>query len=98
VNNSATREAYCECVIIGVTKGDNTAGLLARKYRERFSDNSAFNAPTAHRANDFAVLIDCHCSTCAARARALNVNNTSKGDALAGCAPTVDVVKEVTHD
>jgi hypothetical protein len=98
VNNAAACETNGKGVVIGVTKGDNAAWLFSGKNGECFCNNSALNATTTHGTNDFAVFVDSHCGTCAARARALDVNNASKSDALAGCAPTVDVVKKVTHD
>jgi hypothetical protein len=93
VNDAATREADGKCVVIGVTECDNTAGLFARENRKCFGNDSAFHASTTHGTNDFAIFVHGHCGTCAAWARTLNVNNASKSDALACCAPTVDVVK-----
>jgi hypothetical protein len=98
VNNAAACETNGKGVVIGVTKGDNTAWLFSGENGERFGNNSALHAAATHGANDFTVFIDSHCSTRATRARALDVDNASKSDALAGCAPTVNVVKEVTHD
>jgi uncharacterized protein YcnI len=98
VNDAAACKANGKGVVIGVTKGDNPAWLFSGKNGERFCDNSALHAAATHGANDFTIFIDSHCSTCATRARALDVDNASKSDALAGCAPTVNVVKKVTHD
>jgi hypothetical protein len=98
VNDAATGEANCKGVVIGVAEGDNAAGLFARENRECFGDDSAFHATAADRTNDFTVFVDSHGSASTARAGALNVDNASKSNALAGCAPTVNVIKEVTHD
>jgi hypothetical protein len=98
MNDAAACETYCKGIVIGVAKGDNAAWLFSRKNGECFCDDSALNATTTHGTNDFAVFVDSHCGASATWARALDVNNASKSDALAGCAPTVDVVKKVTHD
>jgi hypothetical protein len=98
VNNATACETNGKGVVIGVTKGDNATWLFSGKNGERFCNNSTLYASTTHRTNDFTVFIDSHCGTCTTRARALDVDNASKSDALAGCAPTVNVVKEVTHD
>ena len=93
MNDATTCEADCKCVVIGIAEGDNAAWLFARENGECFGDDCAFHATAADRTNDFAVFVDGHCGTGTARARALNVDDASKSDALAGCAPTVDVVK-----
>jgi hypothetical protein len=98
MNDAAACEAHGKSIVIGVTKGDNAAGLFSGENCKRFCNNSALDASTTHGANDFTVFVDSHCGTSAAWARALDVDNASKSDALAGCAPTVDVVKKVTHD
>jgi hypothetical protein len=98
VNDAAAGEANGKGIIIGVAKGDNAAWLFSGKNCERFCNDSALDASTTHGTNDFAVFVDSHCGASATWARALDVNNASKSDALAGCAPTVDVVKKVTHD
>jgi hypothetical protein len=98
VNDAAASETNSKGIIIGVAKGDNAAWLLSGKNGERFCNNSTLHASATHGSNDFAVFIDSHCCTRATRARALDIDNASKSDALAGCAPTVDVVKKVTHD
>jgi hypothetical protein len=98
VNDAAACEAHCKSIVIGVTKGDNATWLFSGKNGECFCNNSALNATTTYGTNDFTVFVDSHCGASATWARALDVNNASKSDALAGCAPTVDVVKKVTHD
>jgi hypothetical protein len=98
VNDAAACEAHCKSIVIGVAKGDNATWLFSGENCKRFCNNSALHAAATHGANDFTIFVDSHCGTCASRARALDVDNASKSDALAGCAPTVNVVKKVTHD
>jgi len=97
VDDSTTRETNGECVVIGITKRDNSTGLLAAEDCESFGDDCAFHATTAHGTDDFAVFIDCHCGTGTTGARALDVDNASKGNALARSAPAINVIKKVTH-
>jgi hypothetical protein len=98
MNNAATCQTNCEGFIVGVSEGDNTAGLFASQYGKRFGNYGAFYAPTADGTTHFSVGVDCHGGTGSARARTLDVNNASDCNAFAGCAPLVEVVKKFTHD
>jgi hypothetical protein len=93
VNDAAACETNGKGVVIGVAKGDYTAGLFARENRKSFGDDCTLHASATDGTNDFTVFVHGHCGTGTTWARALNVDDASKSDALTGCAPTVDVVK-----
>ncbi len=93
MDDSTAHESNGECVVIGITKGDNSTGLLAAEDCESFGDDCAFHATTADGTDDFAIFIDCHCGAGATWARALDIDNAGKGNALARGTPAINVIK-----
>jgi hypothetical protein len=97
VDDATTSEAHCKRIVIGVSESDDATWLLTTENCERLCDDSTFDTTPADRADDFAIFVHGHCSASATRAGTLDVNNTGESNALACCAPAVDVVKKITH-
>ncbi len=93
MNDATASETHCECFVVGVTKLDKARLIVAPQYLECLSNHCAFDTSATHRTNYFAILIDSHCGTGIAWARAFDVDNASNGNLFACLLPALDVVQ-----
>ncbi len=96
MDGAATREPNGEGLIVGVTKGHNTAGVLFQTL-ECLVDHCTLHTPAAHRAGDIAIFVDRHRRTRKARPGTFDVDHARQRNSFPLGPPAFEIGEDFLH-